>query len=177
MAPGDSPSPDWREEAIGRRHDRRSFDCGSPELNEYLVRYARQNQEFGIARTFVAVVNEEPNRVLGYYSLTVVGIDKANLPPEAAKRFPNYPIPVTRLARLAVDRGMQGQGLGEDLLIDALHRCLRVAREVSIVAVLVDAKHEQAKGFYARYEFESLPGRPLTLWLPMASVRRLFGEE
>jgi hypothetical protein len=48
---------------------------------------------------------------------------------------------------------------------------------VGIVAVLVDAKHEQAKSFYAWYEYESLSGRPLTLWLPMASVRRLFGEE
>jgi hypothetical protein len=59
--------------------------------------------------------------------------------------------------------------------MDALYRCLRVAHEIGIVAVLVNAKHERAKGFYARYEFESLPDQPPTLWLPMQAVRRLFG--
>jgi predicted N-acetyltransferase YhbS len=91
-----------------------------PALNEYLLRYARQNQKGGIARTFVAVAEAQPRRVLGYYSLTVAGIDKANLPAAAAKRFPNYPLPVVRLARLAVDRSTQGQGLGEDLVMGVL---------------------------------------------------------
>jgi hypothetical protein len=59
--------------------------------------------------------------------------------------------------------------------MNALTRCLRAAREIGIAAVLVDAKHERTKGFYARYEYESLSGRPLTLWLPMASVRRSSG--
>jgi len=83
---------------------------------------------------------------------------------------------VVRLARLAVDLRRQGQGLGEDLLIDALYRCLRVGEQVGILAVLVDAKHKHAKAFYSRYEFESLPDRPLQLWLPMIAVRRLFED-
>jgi GNAT superfamily N-acetyltransferase len=94
----------------------------------------------------------------GCYSLTVSGIDKANLPQAAIKRFPNYPIPVVRLAHLAVDYGAQGCGLGKDLLMDALTRCLRAAREIGIATVLIDTKHDRAKRFYARYEFESLPG-------------------
>lgn len=114
-------------------------DCGEPALNNYLGRHARQNQESDIARTFVAVGDEAPNRILGYYSLTASGIAKVSLPPETAKRFPEYRIPI---ARLAVDLGTQGEGLGEHLLMDALHRCLRAAREAGITAVLVDAKHE-----------------------------------
>lgn len=115
-------------------------DCGEPALNNYLGRHARQNQESGIARTFVTVGDEAPNRILGYYySLTASGIAKVSLPPGTAKRFPDYRI---RIARLAVDLGTQGQGLGEHLLMDALHRCLRAAREAGITAVLVDAKHE-----------------------------------
>lgn len=70
----------------------------------------------------------------------------------------------------------QRQGLGEDLLIDALHRCLRVGEQVGILAVLVDAKHERAKAFYDRCEFESLPDQPLKLWLPISAVRRLIGD-
>jgi len=127
-----------------------------------------------VARTFVAVRDAEPARVLGYYSLAVGAIDKANLPPSAARRFPNFPLPIARLARLAVDRSQQGKGLGEDLLLDALGRCLRVAEDVGIVAVLIDAKHERAKAFYTRYEFESLPDHPLTLWMPLLTLHKLF---
>ena len=165
---------DWRIEPLKQEHDRSQFDCGEAALDEYLRRYARQNQDSGIARTFVALGAAGPKRVLGYYSLAVGAIDRANLPVQAAKRFPGFPIPVARIGRLAVDRAMQGQGLGEDLMMDALRRTLRVAAEVGIVAVLIDAKHERAKRFYARYEFEALPDQPLTLWLPMAAVRRLF---
>jgi GNAT superfamily N-acetyltransferase len=165
---------DWRIAPLEREHDRAGFECGEPALDEYLARYARQNQETGVARTYVAVSDAEPSRVLGYYSLSVGAIDKANLPPEAARRLPKFPLPIARLARLAVDRRAQGKGLGEGLLLDALARCLRVADEVGIHAVLIDAKHERARAFYARYEFESLPDQPLTLWLPLAAVRRLI---
>jgi ribosomal protein S18 acetylase RimI-like enzyme len=70
---------------------------------------------------------------------------------------------VARLARLAVNREFQGRGLGEDLLLDALNRVLRASGDIGIVAVLLDVKHEKAKRFYTRYEFESLPDQPLTL--------------
>lgn len=165
---------DWRIEPLRRDHDRTSFGCGEPELDGYLARFSRQNQESGVARTFVAASGADPARILGYYSLAVGAIDKANLPQQAARRFPNFPLPIARLARLAVDLSQQGKGLGEDLLLDALARCLRVSEEVGIVAVLIDAKHERAKAFYSRYEFDSLPDHPLTLWLPLAALRRLF---
>ena len=64
--------------------------------------------------------------------------------------------------------------MGEEPMMDALRRRLRVAAEVGIVAVLIDAKHQRARLFYARYEFEALPDQPLPLWLPMAAVRRIF---
>jgi GNAT superfamily N-acetyltransferase len=165
---------DWRIDPLQRDHDRGWFDCGEPALDEYLARFARQNQESGVTRTFVAVHEAEPARILGYYSLTVGAIDKANLPPPAARRFPSFPLPIARLARLAVDRSQQGKGLGEHLLLDALHRCLRVAEDVGITAVLIDAKHDRAKAFYQRYEFDALPDHPLTLWLPLAALRKLF---
>lgn len=163
-------------EPLDRSHDRVAFDCGETTLNQYLARYARQNQESGIARTFVAAAADKPTIVLGYYTLTVGGIDKKNLPPAAVRRFPNFPIPVARLARLAVARCAQKAGLGEHLLMDALARCLRVAEEIGIVAILVDAKHVKARRFYERYEFNVLPDRELTLWITMQAVRRLFDK-
>ncbi|MHB8784167.1 MAG: GNAT family N-acetyltransferase [Desulfobacteria bacterium] len=87
-----------------------------------------------------------------------------------------FPIPVGRIARLAVDLKARGRGLGEYLLMDALHRFFRTGNSIGMVAVLVDAKDEQAKYFYRRYDFNSLTDRPLTLWLPMKSVRKLFSR-
>ncbi|MBF0098777.1 MAG: GNAT family N-acetyltransferase [Magnetococcales bacterium] len=150
--------------------------CGEPELDDYLARYARQHQESGVARIFVAVGDAQPERVLGYHALTVGSIAKTHLPEEDAKRFPAFPLPVVRVARLAVDQTVQGQGLGEHLLLDALFRCLRVADDVGLMAVVIDAKHEDARFFYARYDCTFLPDQPLTLWLPVRFLRRVFAD-
>jgi GNAT superfamily N-acetyltransferase len=164
---------DWRIELLRRDHGRAEFDCGEPALDEYLSHFARQNHDSGVARTHVAVREAEPDRVLGYYSLSVGSIDRADLPP-TARRFPNFPLPIARLARLAVDRRQQGNGLGEGLLLDALSRCLLVAEEVGIIGVVIDAKHENAKSFYSHYEFDALPDQPLTLWLTLKRLRERF---
>jgi hypothetical protein len=66
---------DWRVEPLQRDHDRSRFNCGEPALDEYLARFARQNHESGVTRTFVAVCDAEPSRILGYYSLTVGAMD------------------------------------------------------------------------------------------------------
>ncbi len=121
---------DWREEPIGRHHDREGFDCGAPELNEYIRRYARQNHESGGAKTFVAAAPAAPARVLGYYSISPGAIAFARVPATLARRLGRYEVPVFRLGRLAVDRSMQGQGLGGDLLLAAGARALAVAVEV-----------------------------------------------
>jgi GNAT superfamily N-acetyltransferase len=163
----------WRILALNRDHNRAEFGCGEPALDEYLAKFARQNHESGVARTFVAVHEGEPARILGYYSLAAGSINRANLPPSAS-RFPKFPLPVARLARLAVDHTQQGKGLGDRLLFDAMSRCLRAAEDVGIAAVIIDAKHERAKAFYSRYEFDALPDQPLTLWLPLPVLRKLF---
>ena len=88
-------------------------------------------------------------------------------------RFPNFPLLVARLARLAVAINHQRKGLGELLLADALQRCLRLSVEIGMIGVIVDAKTEKARGWYGRYEFERLPDSPLTLWLPTAAIEKL----
>lgn len=158
-------------EALTPAHDRRAFSCGEPALDDYLGRFARQHAEARISRTYVATTE---GAVLAYYSLSMAAIRRDHLPARHQNRFPNYPLPVARLARLAVDRRQQGKGLGGLLLIDALFRCLRLSAEIGAIGVVVDAKHEAARRFYLHYEFESFPETPQTLWLPMAAVARLF---
>ena len=157
-------------EALDTRHDRRGFSCGDSELDSYLKRFARQHAAANVSRTYVAANGAT---IMGYYSLAMSAIRKDQLPAVYQSRFPNYPLPVARLARLAVDQRYQRQGLGELLLADALSRCLRLSEEIGMVGVVVDAKHERARWYYERFEFERFPDSPLTLWLPTAAIARL----
>ncbi|MDR3438790.1 GNAT family N-acetyltransferase [Telmatospirillum sp.] len=161
---------DWREEPIGRQHDRKDFDCGSPELNLYLDRYARQNHESGGAKTFVAVAPNEPTRVLGYYAISPGAIKFARVPTALTRKLGRYEVPVFRLGRLAISLAAQGRGLGSDLLLAAGLRALTVAAEVGGVALAIDAKDERAVAWYARFGAQPLLDAPLKLILPLASI-------
>ncbi|MDP3031876.1 MAG: GNAT family N-acetyltransferase [Rhodocyclaceae bacterium] len=164
---------DVQIEPLAAIHDRRNFSCGESDLDDYLRRLARQHAESKISRTYVGT---KGGSVLGYYSLAMSAIRKDLLPDQYQKRFPNYPVPVARLARLGVDRRQQGKGLGKLLLMDALYRCSRLSEEIGSVGVVVDAKHARAKNFYQQYNFEAFPDAPLTLWLPAAAIDGLFGK-
>jgi ribosomal protein S18 acetylase RimI-like enzyme len=153
---------------IEERHRREEFDCGEDVLNGYLRRYARQNHERNIARTFVAV--DAQDRVLGYYSLSSASIEFESLPAAHAKRIPKYPVPAVRIARLAVDRTMQGKRFGGTLLADALRRILTASSEVAVKVILVDAKNESAVAFYRHYGFMELKDATKTLFLPIETV-------
>lgn len=161
---------EWREEPISRHHDRKDFDCGSPELNEYLDRYARQNHETGGAKTFVAVLSSEPAGVLGYYSISPGAVEFDRVPATLTKRLARYEVPVFRLGRLAVSLAMQGQGLGGDLLLAAGVRALAVAAQVGGVALAIDAKDAKAAGWYERFGAIRLLDDPLKLILSLDTV-------
>jgi ribosomal protein S18 acetylase RimI-like enzyme len=157
-------------EPLTPEHGRRAFTCGVHALDEYLQRFARQHAAANVSRTYVAAEGAE---IRGFYSLAMSAIRKDNLPARFAGRFPNFPLPVARLARLAVDVRHQRQGLGELLLADALQRCLRLSVEIGMIGLVVDAKDEKARGWYERYEFERLPDSPRTLWLPTVAIEKL----
>lgn len=161
---------DWREEPVGRQHDRAAFDCGSLELNTYLQRYARQNHELGGAKTFVAVVPSEPSHVLGYYTVSPGSIEFSKVPCEMTRKLGQYDVPVFRLGRLAVSKSLQGRGLGADLLFSAGLRAIAVASEVGGVALAIDAKDERAAKWYERFDAMRLLDDPLKLILPLATI-------
>jgi GNAT superfamily N-acetyltransferase len=113
-------------EPLGSHHDRATFSCGEPALDAYLARQATQDIRRRIARVFV-LVGDTPARVQGYYTLSAADFEKAELPPDMAKRLPHYPVPAAMLGRLAIDQSCQGHGLGETLLMDAIRRTLRAS--------------------------------------------------
>lgn len=152
-------------------HDRQGFDCGRQELNDWLRQVARQHQEKGLSRTFVAVREEVPERICGYYALTVAELENRHLPEAWRKKLPRR-IPGVRLGRLAVDQRFQGKALGELLLVDALMRAERIYVEAGGIGLFVDAIDEQAAGYYLRFGFQALPDNPLLLFFPAGGASR-----
>lgn len=160
----------WHEEPISKRHNREEFDCGEAALNEFLRRYARKSHDLGGAKTFLAIDDADNNTILGFYSLSPASIDYARTPEIVRRGLARYDVPVFRLARLAVDRRIQRQGLGGQLLLAAGRRCLLVAAEVGGVALLIDAKNARVAAWYATYGAVPVLDAPLSLVLPLRTI-------
>ena len=162
--------PAWHEEPISKRHDRGAFDCGEPALNEFLERHARKSHDLGGAKTFLAIDDADNKTILGFYSLSPASVEYARTPEIVRRGLARYDVPVFRLARLAVDRRVQGRGLGGQLFLAAGRRCLLAAEEVGGVALLIDAKNERVAGWYGGYGALPLADAPLSLLLPLVTI-------
>jgi len=155
---------------LSREHDRNGFDCGAEPLNLYLRRNARQHADKGIARTFVLVDEDSPSGILGFFTLTFCNVESTELPARLAKKLPTS-APALKLARLAILKSHQGQGLGGLLLSSACRYCEDAEAIAGGIGLFVDAKDERAARFYSRFGFTPLHGDPLTLFLPMRTIR------
>lgn len=151
-------------EPLGSQHDRSGFSCGQPKLDDWFRRRAGQDEKRNVARVFVATDDEL--RVVGFYSLSSCTLALTDLPEEIAKKLPRYDaIPAGLIGRLARDVRARGQGVGELLLADAVHRILGAGRSVAVFTIVVDAKDERAADFYRDFGFRSFPNRPLRLFM------------
>jgi GNAT superfamily N-acetyltransferase len=161
--------PDWHEEPVAKRHDRKSFDCGDAAMNDFLRNYARQSHELGGAKTFLAIDSTDNKTILGFYSLAPGAVTYAEAPEMVRRGLAKHDVPGFRLARIATDLRFQGQGFGGQLLAAAARRCLRAAKEVGGVLLIIDAKNERAARWYGSYGAVPLSGKPLTLVIPLAT--------
>ncbi len=163
----------WQFQPISSDMDRDRFDCGKAPLNQYLKQFARQNHDRGIAKTFVASPPDDPRTIAGFYATCAASITFTAFP-ATEKRLPRYPIPVLRIAQLAVDQRFQGQRLGEELLMEALNRAILIHEVTGIYAIVVDAIDHSACKFYERYEFVALTDQVNSLFIPMKKVLQLL---
>ena len=152
------------------RHVVTGFSCGNELLDQWLVRYAGQNQRRDAARTFVAATTDQ--RVYGYYTLLAGQLNHHEATPETSKGLSqHFPIPVAILARLAVDIEQQGHGMGAALLRDALVRVACASEQIAVRAVVVHAVNENASAIYRRFGFRALSEAPRTLMVTLAALR------
>ena len=156
--------------------DRTGFCSEDPDLDRFFLRYAGQNQfRHHIGTTYVAV---DQGTIKGFATISASSIEIERLPPGKKSSLPQYPLPVLRLARLAVDRTSRGQAIGQDLLRAVFFLALEMSLSVGCIGVVVDAKSD-AVAFYARFGFEpievlqgALADRPapVSLFLPIGTL-------
>jgi predicted GNAT family N-acyltransferase len=164
---------DWKIEPFDReRHDRKGFDSGVALLNDWLATKASQFEKKNLSRIYVLVEPEQAT-IRGYYALSNHSVTFESLPEVQAKGLPQMDVPVVLLGRLAVDLTMQGQKLGEFLLVDALRRADYLSQKIGIRAVEVDAMNSQVRRFYAKFGFVPLRDDPNHLFLPIHVIRKL----
>ena len=155
-------------ELLTAGHDLSAFDCGEQTLNDWLRKRALTNQSAGASRTYVIC---EANRVVGYYALAVGAVAHEHATGKIRRNIPD-PVPVMILARLAMDTGYHGRGIGAGLLRDAIFRTVRASEIAGIPAILVHAISDSARHFYERCGFYSSPVDPMTLMITVEEARR-----
>jgi len=165
----------FRLEPPSEKHERSLFRCGEGALDRYFQTQVTQDTRRHIATCFVAV-EATTSTIAAYYTISAASIPLVDLPQDETKRLPRYPtVPAVRIGRLAVDQRFQGRGLGAALLADAAARALKA--DAAAFTLLVDAKNEQGIAFYQRFGFRTLSSQARTLFLPLATARKVLLRE
>ena len=164
-----------RFEELNRSHNRVGFDCGVKNLNEFLKHFAHQNLKKGLSRTFVLTGKGFPGEILGYYTLSVFEVSAEKLPRKFAKKYKGN-LPAVKIARLAVAKGLQKQGLGKHMMINAIKRAINISENVGIIGLFVDAKNQGAKEYYLNFGFIPLSDHSLKLFLPLNTLLQMHSS-
>jgi predicted GNAT family N-acyltransferase len=161
-----------RFEPLRDQHDRAAFSCGNEALDQYF-RGDPVLQDVSRKVSNAFVLTTDGKFIAGFYTLSPISILSADLPPSLAKKLPRRPIGATLIGRMGRDLSLRGQGIGEKLLMDALHKAWQASKLVSCWAVVVDAK-EGARDFYLDNEFTPFATQPDRLFLLMKKIELLF---
>lgn len=163
----------YRFEPLTKQHDRAGFRCASAPLNVYLQQIAGKDAERHVAAVFVMADDALPAAIVGYYTLSAFAVDVTELPESMQKKLPRYPrLPATLLGRLARDERFPGTG--SMLLMDALARAHQKSAEIASLAVVADAKDDDARKFYRKFGFAQLGSDPNRVFLPMGTIDKLI---
>ena len=157
--------------------DVKAFDCGKPDMNSYLARFAAKNMGLKLSMTWVLPGDElvmgEKTPIAAYYTLATCTVSREEIPTD--ERLPGYPVPVVLLARLAVDHRFQGKRVGEKTLVSALrHSVTLTERGLPAMGLILDVLDDDALAFYQRFDlFQPFTDDPMRLFVPMKVVEQI----
>jgi len=163
-------------EPLAARHNVSRFTNGIHfALDQWLRERARSSEALS-ARTYVICSTAEPDRVVGYFSISAAVEQRNALPSAKLRRGMPEQVPLLLIGRLAVDAQWQGRGLGSALLADALRRCLAASEIAGVRGVVAHAIDEAAVVFYERHGFIRSPLGERIMLMPIETVRSIFGK-
>jgi predicted N-acetyltransferase YhbS len=152
-------------ESLSPNHELAGFDCGEELMNIWLKDKALEADRKNTARTFVFIEN---NTVLAYYALSAGSVRSSRVPTQLGE-LPRHPIPIFLLARLGVDKSVQGRGIGKALVKDAVMRSIVANRQVAGVCLMVECLSDTVKQFYLNLGFLSSPKSESKLFFQLVS--------
>jgi GNAT superfamily N-acetyltransferase len=159
--------PELRFSPLSAADDFEDFSCGEEALDRWIRERAWSYERGRYARTIVAWLN---GSAVGFVTLAAGAVVRRDAPHRIGAGFSHEMVPVVVLARLAVDWGAQGRGVGRRLLASALRRVDVASRHVGVRAVIVHAKDATAAAFYEHHDFAPFPGRPSQLFVLMKDL-------
>jgi GNAT superfamily N-acetyltransferase len=158
-------------ERLNAQHDVSRFENGKhPSLDAWLKNRALTSEGLS-ARTYVVCPRDTAQRVIGYYSISTAMEQRLSLPTAKIRRATPGQVPLLLIGRLAVDREYQGKGLGADVLLDGVRRCLEVSEIAGVRAIITHAIDDDAVRFYQRHGFILSPLGERVMLLPIEAVR------
>lgn len=163
----------FTSEALREHHDLTCFDSGNIDLDRWLRDHALHASAMNTGRTFVW--HSGDGVVVAYFTLAAHLVARKSVTKRSGRGSPDA-IPAILLARLALDGSLQGQGLGAELLWDALSRAVAANRQAAARLVVVDAIDERATSFYEHFGFEPIPSNPTRLVQKMSSIEAALGS-
>lgn len=156
----------YQVEPLAKHHEKQKFDCGNEPLNRYLQQYANQHAKKGLSKTYVLVGVDNPNEILGYYSISTNALRDI-----AIEGYPtNLDLPCVLIGRLAVASHVKGKGVSTLLMVSAIERIKQLSLDVGIAVITVDLKHHGLIDFYSRYGFKQIIPNSLTMYLKLSSI-------
>lgn len=160
-----------------KKHDIKNFDCNNDEMTVFLKQFALKNQKLGLSKSWVLIGEDkketEKSKVMGYFTLSIQTINPTLI---KDKKLPKYPLPVTLLARIAVDKAFQGQGLGKTLLFLALKKTVELNDNgLATYGLVLEVLNDELLGFYKKFNFlESLDSTGKRLFVSMQTIRSIL---
>ncbi|MFV2017813.1 GNAT family N-acetyltransferase [Micromonospora sp. LOL_023] len=162
----------WESTRLTPDHDTSSFDCGVDSLNQWLIGHALAAQRSRSAATHVWTAPRS-DKVMAYFATTPTKVVRAELSHKQADGSSD--VPGYLLAKLAMHRQLHGQGLGGELLLDALTRLVIASEGAGGRLIVVDALDRRAARFYQHYGFTPVKGNPNRLVMKAATARNDLG--
>jgi len=163
----------WLSAGLTDRHLLDDFDCGVDSLNRWLTNCARRANVQDTARVYVWTRRGDQH-VVAYFAINPTRISREDDGISKSAAVLDL-VPAFMISKLAVDKSIQGQGNGKDLVLDAIGRIVGVAQLGGGRLIVVDAIDETAHAFYCGLDFVPVEKNPQRLYMKVATARKVLG--